>query len=343
MNRRDHDNEEAVQEKAIALLTRRDAGWSPEDAAEFALWRAADPRHEAAVRRIESTQRLLARLPESPAAAAMLDEVEELYAARRRVTPIGPWLKAAGALAAAACVALATWTFASRPQPHSTVSFTTVTGQHRTVDLTDGSILLLNSGTEVDVEYVADERRVNLRRGEVHFSVAKDEARPFIVAAGSIKVRAVGTAFNVKRDHAAIEVIVTEGKVRVSRDDVPAAAGASTAPLFLVAGESAVIGTIASEPLPSAGRLAPEVLREKLRWQAPRLEFFNTPLSEVVVRFNRYSRVQLEIGDAELAARPVGGTFNADNAEAFVNLLLATGDVRVERISETHIVLRKAR
>jgi transmembrane sensor len=273
----------------------------------------------------------------------MLDEVEALCAARRRVTPIRPWLKAAGALAAAACVALAMWTFASRPQPSSTVSFATVAGQHRTVDLTDGSTLLLNSGTEVDVEYVADERRVNLRRGEVHFSVAKDEARPFIVAAGAIKVRAVGTAFNVKRDHASIEVIVTEGKVRVSRDGAPAAAGAAAAPLFLVAGESAVIGTIASEPLPSAGRLAPEVLREKLRWQAPRLEFSNTPLSEVVVRFNRYSRVQLEIGDAELAARPVGGTFNADNAEAFVNLLLATGDVRVERISETHVVLRKAR
>jgi transmembrane sensor len=63
MNKRDHDNEEAIREKAIALLTRRDAGWSPEEAAEFALWRAADPRHEAAVRRIESTQRLLERLP----------------------------------------------------------------------------------------------------------------------------------------------------------------------------------------------------------------------------------------------------------------------------------------
>jgi len=343
MNKHEPDNEEAIGEKAAALLTRRDAGWSPEDAAEFALWRAADSRHEAAVRRFEATQRLLARLPESPAAAELLDEVEALCRPRRRITRIGPWLKAAGALAAAACVAFAAWTLASRPQPHSTVSFAAVAGQHRTVDLTDGSTLLLNSGSEVDVEFASTERRVNLRQGEVHFSVAKDEARPFIVAAGAVKVRAVGTAFNVKRDRAAIEVIVTEGKVRVSRDDAAATTSPTAAPLFLVAGESAVIGVLASDPLPGAGRLAPDAWREKLAWQAPRLEFSNTPLSEVVGRFNRYSRVQLEIGDPELAARPASGTFNADNAEVFVNLLLASGDVRVERISETRIILHKAR
>jgi transmembrane sensor len=340
MSERDHHADAAVCAQAAELLTRRDAGWSPEDAAEFALWRAADPRHEAAVRQIESTQRLLARLPESPAAAAMFDELEALYRSPARGVHLGPWLKAAGGLAAAAAIAFAAWTLAPRAQPHSTISFATLAGQHRAVDLTDGSTLLLNSGSEVDVEYRSGERRVNLRQGEVHFSVAKDEARPFIVAAGAVKVRAVGTAFNVKRAAAAIEVIVTEGKVRVSRDDLPAAAAA---PLFLVAGESTVVATLAADPVTGAVRLAPEAVREKLAWQAPRLEFTDTPLSEVVAKFNRYSRVQLELGDAELAARPVGGTFNADNAEAFVSLLLASGDVRIERVSETHLVLRQAR
>ena len=337
MSKRDPQlDDAAAREKAAALLTQRDAGWSPDAAAEFALWRAADPRHEAAVRRIEATQHLLARLPESPAAAALLDEADALLHLPARVTRIGPWLKAAGALAAAAGIALAAWKLAPRVAPHSTVTFATITGQHRTVDLTDGSTLLLNSGSEVDVEYLAAERRINLRQGEVHFSVAKDEARPFIVAAGAVQVRAVGTAFNVKREPAAIEVIVTEGKVRVSRDD-------AASPLFLVAGESTVIGAGAAPSLPTSVKLPADALREKLAWQAPRLTFSDTPLSEVVTQFNRYSRVQLEIGDAELATRPVGGTFNADNAEAFVNLLFASGDLRIERVSETHVILRKAR
>ncbi len=343
MNKPDPLNDDAVLEKAAELLSRRDAGWSSWDAAEFALWRSADPRHEAAVQRIAATQRLLARLPESPATAAMHDEIDALCHPPGSVTRFGPWLKVAAGLAAAAAIAVVAWTLMPRDIPHSSVTFATIVGQHRTVDLTDGSTLLMNSDSEVDVEYAAGERRVNLRQGEVHFSVAKDETRPFVVAAGAVRVRAVGTAFNVKRGAAAIEVIVTEGKVRVSRDDANATGGESAAVLFLGAGESAVIGARASDPLPGGSRLEADAIREKLAWQAPRLEFADTPLSEVVAKFNRYNRVQLEIGDAELAARPVGGTFNADNAEAFVKLLLANGDLRVERVSETHVILRKAK
>src|SRR6185369_17858534 len=98
--------------------------------------------------------------------------------------------------------------------------------------------------------------------------------------------------------------------VRVSRDDSATAAGDSAASLFLVDGESAVIGARAADPLPNRARLAADAMREKLAWQAPRLKFSDTPMSEVVAQFNRYSRMQLEIGDAELAARHVGGTFN---------------------------------
>jgi transmembrane sensor len=333
----------AVQEKAAALLTRRDAGWSSEEAAEFALWRAADPQHEAAVQRIESTQRLLSRLPESPAAAAMLEEIDALCAPQRRVTAIAPWLKVATGLAAAACVAFAAWsTLSDSAPPPPRDSYATVAGEQRTVVLTDGSQLLLNGNSRVEVEFRPSERRVNLQQGEVHFAVAKDAARPFVVAVGVVKVRAVGTAFNVKRERSAIEVVVTEGKVMVSRDQTPAGSAADTDAIFLTAGESVALDTLGAQPLHATATLSPESLREKLAGQAPRLEFSNTPLAEVLARFNRHSRVQLELGDFELAARPVGGTFNGDNAEGFVNLLVATGDIRAERVSDTRIILRKA-
>ena len=329
--------DDAIREKAVALLTRRDAGWTADEAAEFALWRAADSRHETAVRKIEAAQQLLGRLPEAAIDAELRDEINELYRSRRRGVALAPWLKIAGTLAAAACVALAVWTLA--PRLRSTVSFVTAATEHRTVDLADGSTLLMNTGSEIEVDFRASERRINLRQGEVHFSVAKDAARPFIVAAGVVKVRAVGTAFNVRRSTEAIEVVVTEGKVQVSRDD----GAVARASLILAAGESARIGTDVAQPLPVAGQIGPEALREKLAWQAPRLKFDHTPLAEVLAQFNRYSRVQLTLGDPELAQRPVGGTFDANNSEAFVNLLLTSGDVRVERASETRVVLRKAR
>ncbi len=326
---------DAVEARAAELLARRDGGWSAAEAAEFVRWREADPRHEGAVRRLEAAQRLLRRLPESPAAAEMLAELDALQRAHRKVVVFHTWLKIGGALAAAAAVAVAFWI--ASPHLHSTVSFVTAADQHRTVDLTDGSTLLLNNGSKVDVDYRSGERRINLHQGEVHFSVAKDAARPFIVAAGSVRVRAVGTVFNVRRDPGAIEVIVTEGKVQVSRSDA-----ASIEPVFLVAGESTTVTTDGAAPL-TVAQITPDDVHSKLAWEAPRLVFADTALSDAVARFNRYSRVQLEIGDPELASLPVGGGFDADKSEVFANILLAGGSVSLERASDTHIILRKPR
>ena len=339
MNDAPRNSDDAVHNQAAAFLTRRDAGWSPDEAAEFALWRAADPRHAAAVQRIESTQRLLARLPESPAAADLLAELDALTPPRR-VVGFAPWLKAAG-LAAAAGLAVAIWSVASRPDVSAADTHVTAVGESRTLALSDGSTLLLYGGSRIEVGFGPGERRVALQQGEVHFAVAKDPARPFVVAAGAIEVRAVGTAFNVRRASAAVEVVVTEGKVMVSRELSADAGPPVTDAVFLVAGQSLAIDATGTRPFQAAVVLSPESLREKLAWQSPRLEFSNTPLGEVVARFNRHSRIQLELGDAALAARPVGGTFNADNAEGLVNLLVATGDIAAERVSETRIVLRQ--
>jgi len=325
--------DDPIERHAAAMLAERDGGWSAADAARFDAWRAADPRHDAAVRRLEAAQRLLRRLPESPEAAGLLAELDASLPPPRSVTRLPAW--AGVALAAAACLAFAVWNLATRAP--SAVSFATAPHERRTVDLTDGSTLLLNSGSEVDVEYLADERRINLHHGEVHFSVRTDAHRPFVVAAGPVRVRALGTAFNVRRGAAAIEVVVTEGRVAISRDP------AEPAPLQLAAGESATIGTDPARPLPAAERLEPASLRARLAWQAPMLRFDDTPLADAVVQFNRHSPMQLEIADPELAARPVAGTFAGHNAEAFANLLVAGGDVRIERVSDTRIVLRKAR
>lgn len=328
----------AVRARAADFLARRDAGWSDADAAAFAAWRAADPRHNAAVARLESAERLLRRLPATPAAAALLAELEVSLpaapAAPRKVIA-GPWRRLAVGLAAAAALAFVAWTLGPRTAEPLTY---TAASQHRSIDLNDGSTLLLNRDSSVDVDFRRTERRISLRQGEAHFSVARDASRPFIVAAGAVRVRAVGTAFNVRLERDAIAVVVTEGKVEVSRAD-----SAAADPLFLVAGEGTTLPSAASGARPVITRQDGADARARAAWTAPRLEFSDTPLAEVVTRFNRYSRVQLELGDPELGTRAIGGAFAADNAEAFANLLLASGDIRLERVSETKIILRKAR
>lgn len=325
-------DDDALRQAAATWLAQRDAGFSAAQAAAFERWLNADPRHAAAFRQAEATQRLLARLPESPSAQALLAEVDALVASRPRVIPFSTLWKTAAGLAAAAAIAFAF--LPTRPQSESAnAAYTTAVGQHQSLNLPDGSTLVLSSASRVEVAFVSTERRVHLQHGEAHFYVAKDTARPFIVRAGDVSVRAVGTAFNVRRHNAGVEVLVTEGKVQVTRADA-----SISDPIFLVAGERAFV-----DGIPSALLAADIPATERGSDRAPRLMFKDTPLADAVERFNRYSRVQMEIVDADLAARAIGGNFDADNAESFINLLSAAGDVRIERVASDRVLLHKAR
>lgn len=86
--------------------------------------------------------------------------------------------------------------------------------------LEDGSVVELKDDAELALAFTDGVRRVILRRGEAHFAVAKNPNRPFVVEAGGIEVRAVGTAFAVRHRARAIEVVVTEGRVAVEESGV---------------------------------------------------------------------------------------------------------------------------
>jgi transmembrane sensor len=189
-----------------------------------------------------------------------------------------------------------------------------------------------------------------LLRGEAHFIVAKDPAHPFRVEAGSVEVRAVGTAFNVRIAPKRIEVLVTEGRVLVedARRAPPSARRLPEAPdlataSFLDAGKRLIVTCDAALPRPPPPRielLEPQALRAELSWQEPWLVFVDTPLAEVVAQFNRRNHVQLVVADPELATLPIGGTFRAENLEAFVRLLATSNDVVIERPDAGRILLR---
>lgn len=114
-------------------------------------------------------------------------------------------------------------------------SYETRAGGFSRIVLDDGSVIDLNTDSEVRVRLRAGERDVRLVRGEGRFQVAHDVARPFVVAAANADVRAVGTAFSVRlRDSKQVDVLVSEGSVAVA-----AAHGVHTPPVH--AGEAAVV------------------------------------------------------------------------------------------------------
>jgi transmembrane sensor len=348
MNSRHPDSaasDDAIETAAAEWLCERAEGFAPGRAEAFAAWRAADPRHEAAV---AETERALELLAEMPAVRAPLEA--RIAAATQPMAPVVRWggfrppVWAAG-IAAALVLAAGVWRLApsrsSEPQ-----RYVTAAARQQQIALQDGSVVNLNVSSEVRVRLTANERRVTLASGEAHFAVAPDTARPFIVTAAGVAVRAVGTAFSVRVGDAGVEVLVTEGKVEVTRDAVSAGAApvapVAEVPPHLVAGQRAFVareGAVARAPIE---RVSPEALSAAVRWHSQVMTFTDLPLREAVVLFNRRNEIQLVLADEKLGDQRIGGTFAADQVEAFVRLLEKDGDVVAERRGAREIALRRA-
>lgn len=231
--------------------------------------------------------------------------------------------------------------------------------------LADGSVVELKDDAEITVEFSADIRRVTLRRGEAHFQVAKDVARPFVVDAGGIEIRAVGTGFVVQRSLRAIDVLVTEGRVAVEADaahvasaaisgaenslGIPAgAAGAGPRALAMLdARKGVVVEWAAGSQPPRAERIrlfevSSLELDQRLAWRAPRLDFSSMPLADAIRAINRHSTTQLVLGDTQLGAIELSGVMRANNVEPLLRMLENNYGISVDR-SEGKIVLRKSR
>ncbi|MBM3853653.1 MAG: hypothetical protein FJ399_10920, partial [Verrucomicrobia bacterium] len=217
--------------------------------------------------------------------------------------------------------------------------------------LADGSTLRLNAGSEIAERFTATERQVLLVRGEVHFLVVQDPARPFVVSAGNLRVRAVGTAFNVNLQAARVEVLVTEGRVAVAASPARAdgqeakSAGARPTPprAELVAGERLRVGRgeAGGAPKFEVVRIEPAEISRALAWQDDLLRLGGATLAEIAGSFERRTGRRVVLADPTLAGLRLGGRFRADDIDGFASLLATTLDIDVERAADGTLVLRK--
>ncbi len=337
---------ESVEAAAAQWLARRDRGLTPAEQDEYLQWLGQDPQHGAAMARLDATWSRLDALAEWRPEHSSEPNPHLLDPGRhsRRFGPPWFWGVLSAAMAAAAVVVF--MTRVNRPPaptllpPPATVGIVRLEPRHLT--LPDGSVVRLNSGATVEEAFVPQERRVVLVQGEAHFNVAKDAARPFIVDAGGVTVRAVGTSFNVIRGPEQVTVLVTEGKVSVDRRE-NGDATASGNESILVRGQRVVVSTAGPASRPVVTTATREEIEHDLEWQSLRLEFAELPLATVVKEFNLHNDRQLLIGDASAGALRVGGTFRADNVDAFVRLLEAGFRVTATEREDGAVVLTSSR
>ncbi len=331
-------DDSALRATAAQWTIRRDRGLSASESIEYELWLAADPRHAPAMQRSAAAWSLLDRLPESAATPVLAAATRRRSFWRRSLVLTS--------LAAAAALALVAFHLTRPPATERSTAVATSPAAPRQLTLSDGTVVQLNTGGEVIEQFTVAERRVLLARGEAHFAVTKNPARPFVVHAGNVDVRAVGTAFNVHLQSAAIDVLVTEGIVQLksSAEATPAYAPVAREPIPLLSpGQRAVVSLAPVSPTTSVvvtTATADEISRT-LAWQAPLLRLGGQTLAELAREFERTSGRRVVLVDPDLASLRVGGRFRADDLNGFTHLLATTLDLEVDHAADGTLVLRK--
>ncbi|MBC7366573.1 MAG: FecR domain-containing protein [Undibacterium sp.] len=341
-----------IEQQAAAWVLRRDRGLSAVEQDELSHWLAVDSRHGAALRRHGAHWNRL----------DSLGQWRPEHSVRPNADLLAPPLQIkivrflpAALMVTAAAAAVVLGLYLRTPRAFSGVAplvagnFAPEEESRRVFE--DGSVVELNRGAVVSARYTAGERRVRLERGEAHFTVTKNPTRPFIVSANGVDVFAVGTAFNVKIDVTAVEVLVTEGRVQVTAP-APGAASRAVAGGAPLAGarmvsaldlrQRAVVSLEHISP-PQIEALTPAQIDRVLAWQRRILDFDKAPLAEIVAEFNRHNEVQMLLVDQELAQVLISASFRSNNVDGFVRLIESGFGVQAERAGDKKILLRKGR
>lgn len=256
-------------------------------------------------------------------AASGRDELTSM--ASQRKTGRRPYAVAASiALLAGLSGAAVWWQF------HQPPTYITDVGEQRVLTLEDGSIIRLNSRSEVKVRMLPERRLIELVDGQALFEVAKDPQRPFIVRSGNVTTRAVGTQFDVYRKSTGTVVTVVEGRVEVQTEPAVRKADAGIAelpvPVPVKAGEQVIVDRAgAIEQHRDAN------VNAATRWLQQELVFEGQPLSAVVEEFNRYQRIPIVLDDAALGELRVNAVFNTTGPEPLLRFVSRMEKVQVER------------
>lgn len=311
------DDATKIDDIAAAWVVREDkAPLDPDSLLQRDAWLAADQRHRGAYVRAHAVF-LRAGRASALGRGFGRDTAHAGQARRRR-----GWIS----LATAAMVALVALGLQHSFMDTGKAEYRTGLGEVLRVPLSDGSVMTLNSDTQVTVRYTEAERRVTLLKGETLVDVAKNPARPFVVRTGGTDVVAVGTSFSVrKKAEEAFVVLVNEGVVDIRQPQQ------GLEPLRVRANH-AVVSNRGREV--SVKSLAEEVVHRRLAWREGLIFFEGDSLADAAIEFSRYSDVRILIEDPQVAERRVVGVYSSADPEGFAKAVADSLGLKAETAPE---------
>lgn len=313
---------EAVEEQAASWFRRRNFwAWTEKDQVDLEAWLAQSSAHKIAYWRLAGAWGQTDRL------SALRHPTQVSSQTHRRLLPLA--MAALGALCIVATVAAFEWPYFAAPKEQT---FGTPLGGHKTIELSDGTEIELNTNTTLRTRLSGRERSVELVRGEAFFKVRHDSARPFVVSVYGHRVVDLGTKFLVRKYDRRVEVALIEGRARFESADAT------------VQEHSAVLTpgdvVVANAGSMTVARRAPTVLSNALAWRQGVLIFHYTPLSEAVAELNRYNRERVVVADKSIETRTIYGTVPTNGVQAFVRVARDVLGLHVEE-QNGEILIRK--
>ncbi|MEE8295982.1 MAG: FecR domain-containing protein [Sphingomonadales bacterium] len=340
-------NRDRARQAADFVALAYSGNISEADEKKLATWLAAHPDNRTEYQAMLDIWDASGDLADDP---EILSEISQGKAFPARTWNLGGFGKVAAA-AGFLIIAITSY-FLANPdvvQEPQLAAYATEIGEQETVTLADGSLVTLNTNTELRVDYTEGYRHLILSRGEAYFDVAKDQSRPFTVEAGSQSVTALGTQFNILRDNGQITVAVIEGVVAVHDN------GDLDAAIEVINGQ-AVPRRILDEKENGQFRLeaggvgtfsktarvitAPEVadITKFYSWRDGVLRFEDETLEFVINNINRYTSRQIILNGADARNMRISGVFLTNDIEGVLKGLEATLPIEVE-LSTNRVII----
>lgn len=333
--------------EATAWLSKLDRGLAAGEEQELRAWLQADPNNVALF--IES-----ARMWDKMTSLSQLSDLFPRAPARRsrrlRLAAAATVLTAVGA----ALLAVVSRTFESPADPAGrdgagammaeTALYETAVGEQSKVAFSDGSTVVLNTTSQLRVRYTPHHRLLTLLQGEIHVDVAPDASRPLSVVVGDNIVQAIGTAFAVEiTPDNNVELVVTEGEVRVAVRPAVSVHGAQTSTVPVLPSSSRTVAQgeelLLGEPDAKAIPVDPNDIEVRLSWREGNLVFRGESLEAAMLEVGRYTTVEFVFLDESLKRESIAGRFKAGDVDGLLAALRENFGVAYERTNDGRVLL----
>jgi transmembrane sensor len=326
-----------VYEALISWSVKLNSGIASNDVMQQLLsWRAQNPLHEAAWQKLNKIEQHFDQFPitSKPIVTetfSIADQQKSALTTRRRR------LKR---LSLAAMIITATALLANQYTPwHQEAHYATGIGERETVILADGTQVMLNTNSEIDVNFSLFKREIILQRGEIYIETSKDKEslvgrRSFLVKFEQTALEAIGTKFSVNNQTSNTKLYVTEGIVEIQPNNYAPVRAYAYESYTMLEGTSAPIKINTTDQVMNMDPMA---------WIGGVLVVKQMRLDEFVTELSRYQDITI-ICDADVAHLKVSGVFQLNQEEPVGHALKAisrTLQVSIDKKNRAVIISKK--